>query len=35
MSEPVAEIKGWGARPPQAPPLDLSLGTSSLKTPVV
>ena len=36
MSEPVAEIKGWGGGgAPQAPPLDLPLGTSSLKTPVV
>ena len=39
MSEPVAEIKGWGgggaSRPPLAPLLDLPLGTTSLKTPVV
>ena len=38
MLEPVAEIKGWGggtSRLPQAPPLDLPLGTTSLKTPVV
>ena len=35
MSEPVAEIRGWeGGGGPPAPPMDLPLGTSSLKTPV-